>query len=250
MRALEGALRDHYREVAGNGPVETVPRALVEALAAELSRSARPRVGEVVTGQIRRIGVGTWALHVALMLLIAVLFWFGVPLVPVAGALGAALALASLAELTRSRSCGMAELEAACIVNTPAVACARGLVLGCADACVLLVFVLVAGAGSDIWPVVSQACAPYLLAIGGGFLVARRVASADATVAAVTAAAGVCAACVVLRALCPAAFAPATALVWWLAAAAALAFAAVEARAWLRAAACGFADVAATAPAL
>lgn len=81
-----------------------------------------------------------------------------------------------------------------------------------------------------------------LVAMGAGFLAARRVAVADATIAAVAAATAVCGACIVARALCPAAFAPAAAAAWWLAAIAACTFAAAEARAWLRAAAVAFVD--------
>ena len=246
-RALEDALREHYR---ADGD-EVVPRALVEAIATELARPARPCAGEVVAEQARRIGTGTWALHGALVLLAAACALSGVGVGTAAAVLGAALALASLAGVTRSRSCGMAELEAACPVNAQAAACARGLVLCCADALVIALFAVLAGpAGGASWAVLAQGLAPYLAALGAGLLAARRAASPDATVAAVAAAAGVCAACVLARTVCPAAFGPAAALAWWAAAAAALAFAAAQARAWLRAAASGFADAPAPAGAL
>lgn len=248
-RALEGALRRHYR--AGADAAGTPPPALVEAVAAEMARPARPRAASVVAEQARRVGVGTWALHAALVLLAVACALSGIGAGTAAAVLGAALALATLAEVTRSRSCGMAELEAACPVNAQAVACARALVLCCADAfAVALLAVLAGPAGGAPWAVLAQGLAPYLAALGAGLLVARRVASPDATVAAVAAAAGVCAACVVARTVCPAAFGPAAALAWWGAAAAALAFAAVESRAWLRAAASGFADAPAPATAL
>ena len=248
-RALEEALRDHYRAVRGTDAA--VPRALVEAVAAEMARPSRPRAAEVVAGQARRVGAGAWALHAALALLAAAWVPSGVGVGTVAAALGAALALASLAGVTRSRSCGMAELEAACPVNAQAAACARGLVLCCADALVITLFAALAGpAGGAPWAVLAQGLAPYLAALGAGLLAARRVASPDATVAAVAAAAGVCAACVLARTVWPAAFGPAAALAWWAAVAAALAFAVAEARAWLRAAASGFADAPAPAAAL
>ena len=247
-RALEDALRDHYRAAPGTA---AAPRALVEAVAAEMARPARPRAAEVVAGQARRVGAGAWALHAALVLLAVPCALSGVGVGTVAAALGAALALASLAGVTRSRSCGMAELEAACPVNVQAAACARGLVLCCADALAIALIATLAGpAGGAPWAVLAQGLAPYLAALGAGLLAARRAASPDATVAAVAAAAGVCAVCVPARSLCPAAFGPAAALAWWAAAAAALAFAAAEARAWLRAAASGFADVPAPAGAL
>lgn len=237
--ALEGALRDHYR--AGEA-VGTAPRALVEAVARELARPVRPGPLEVVAAQVRRIGAAAWVLHGALVLVVAVLALSGAPVDSAVGAVGAALALASLTEVTRSRSSGMVELEAACAVNAQAVACARALVLGCADALALLALSLASVGGPGAWTALAQALAPYLAAFGVGLLAARRVASADATTAAVVAAVGVCAACVALRGLCPAAFAPASALAWWLAAALALAFAALEARSWLRAAESAFAD--------
>lgn len=245
-RALEDALREHYRAASGTGV--TAPRALVEAVAAEMARPSRPRAAEVVAGQARRVGAGAWALHAALALLAVLCALSGVGAGTVA-ALGAALALASLAGVTRSRSCGMAELEAACPVNAQAAACVRGLVLCCADALALLA-ALSGPVGGAPWAVLAQGLAPYLAALGAGLLAARRAASPDATVAAVTVAAGVCAACVLARIVCPAAFGPAATLAWWAAAAAALAFAAVQARAWLRAAASGFADAPAPAGAL
>lgn len=248
-RALEDALREHYR--AAPGTDAATPRALVEAVAAEMARPARPRAAEVVAGQARRVGAGAWALHAALALLAVPCALSGVGVGTVAAALGAALALASLAGVMRSRSCSMAELEAACPVNAQAAACARGLVLCCADALVIVLLAALSGpAGGAPWAVLAQGLASYLAALGAGLLAARRAASPDATVAAVSAAAGVCAACVLARALCPAAFAPAAALAWWAAAAAALAFAAAQARAWLRAAASGFADAPAPAGAL
>lgn len=247
-RALEDALREHYRAAPGTGV--TAPRALVEAVAAEMARPSRPRAAEVVAGQARRVGAWAWALHAALALLAVLCALSGVGAGTVA-ALGAALALASLAGVTRSRSCGMAELEAACPVNAQVAACVRGLVLCCADALALALLAALSGpVGGAPWAVLAQGLAPYLAALGAGLLAARRAASPDATVAAVTVAAGVCAACVLARTVCPAAFGPAATLAWWAAAAAALAFAAVQARAWLRAAASGFADAPAPAGAL
>ncbi|MBM6676323.1 hypothetical protein H6A07_06145 [Olsenella uli] len=250
-RALEDALREHYRTAAGATAGAVVPRALVEAVAAELARPARPHALEVVAEQARHVGAGTWALHAALVLLAMACALSGVGVGTAAAVLGAALALTSVAGVTRSRSCGMAELEAACPVNAQAAACARGLALCGADALVIAAFAVLAGpAGGTPWAVLAQGLAPYLAALGAGLLAARRAASPDATVAAVVAAAGVCAFCVAARTLWPTAFGPTAALAWWVAAALALAFAAAEARAWLRAAASGFADAPAPAGAL
>ena len=130
-RALEDALRGHYRSDAA---AAAAPRALVEAVAAEMARPSRPSAVEVVAGQARRVGAGAWAAHVALVLLAAPCSLSGVGIGTVAAALGAALAIFTLAGVTRSRSCGIAELEASCPVNAQAAACARGLVLCCADA--------------------------------------------------------------------------------------------------------------------
>ena len=240
-RALERALRSHYRD---GGACPAPPRRLVEAVAVELARPARPRASAVLAEQARRVGALGWGLHVALALLALPMALLGPGPGTAAVVVGAALALASLAELTRSRSSGMAELEAACAVNAQAVALARVVVLGCADALAMLAVALLAADGRELWAVLAQGCAPYLAAAGAGLLAARRVASADATAAAVGAGAGVCAACVALRMLWPAAFAPAAGLAWWVAAACALGFAALEVRAWLRASASAFADAA------
>lgn len=234
---LERALRDHYRDPE---PVADAPHALVEAVARELARPARPGPLEVVATQVRRIGAAAWVLHGAIVLLVAALALSGAPVSSAASAVGAALALASLLEVTRSRSSGMAELEASCAVNAQAVVLARTLVLGCADALALLALALSDGSGA--WTLLAQALVPYLVASGAGLLAARRVASADATVVAVVVAVGVCASCIALRALCPAAFAPASTFAWWLAAVLAIAFAALETRAWLRAAGSAFVD--------
>ena len=237
--ALEGALRDHYRADAAG---DAAPRALVEAVAAEMARPVRPRTFEVLIGQARRVGAGAWVLHAALAVVAALSALSGLGVGMAAGVLGAALALATLMGITRSRSCGMAELEAACPVNAQAAACARALVLCCADALVVVLLAALAEPGFPPWAALAQGFAPYLAALGAGLLAARRAASPDATVAAVVAAAVVCAACVVARSVCPAAFGPAATLAWWAAAAAAFVFAAAEARSWLRAAASGFAD--------
>ena len=175
--ALEGALRDHYR--AGEA-VGAAPRALVEEVARELARPVRPGPLEVVAAQVRRIGAAAWVLHGALVLVVAVLALSGAPVDSAVGAVGAALALASLTEVTRSRSSGMVELEAACAVNAQAVACARALVLGCADALALLALSLASVGGPGAWTALAQALAPYLAAFGAGLLAARRVASAAA----------------------------------------------------------------------
>lgn len=237
-RALERALQNHYQ---ADTALEVAPRALIDAMARELARPARPRAWEVVAAQVRRVGTATWVLHGAIILFVAVGGFSGGPVYPAAGAIGAALALASVAGLTRSRSCGMVELEAACPVNAQAVACARAAALGCVDAAALLAVVFLCGEGPGLWTALAQVCAPYLAAAGVGLLAARRAASDDATVSAVAAAALVCAVCIVARVLFPAAFGSAAALGWWVAAAAALAFAAVEVRAWLRAAGSTFA---------
>lgn len=237
-RALEGALRRHYRP--GADAAGDPPRGLVAAVAAEMARPARPRAAEVAAEQARRVGARVWALHALLALLAAAAAHSGVGSGAVAAALGSALALASLVGVTRSRSCGMAELEASCPVNAQAAACARGVVLCCADALAVALLALMAGPPSSPWLVLAQGLAPYLAASGAGLLAARRVASPDATVAATVAAAAVCAGCVAARSVCPAAFGPASELAWWVASALALAFAAAQARAWLRAAASGF----------
>lgn len=242
-RALESALQEYYRAGEGGGCAEEgAPRAVVRTVAEELARPIRPRAAAVLASQAHHIGAATWALHAVIVLLAALLVLSGVRIAPGAGALSAALAVASLAELTRSRSCGMVELEAACVVNAQAIVCARAIVLGCTDAALMLLLTALTAIGPTVWLMVAQICAPYLLAAGAGLCAARRASSADATVAAGAAATGVCAACVILRVLWPAAFAPAAGAAWALAALLAFAFALFEMRAWIRAAASAFAD--------
>lgn len=237
-RVLEGALRSHYR--ASDDERSSAPNTLVDIIAAEIARPARPPAAQIVFEQARRIGIRVWALHIAVALCAvpASLSGFGDSF---AGAIGGALALATLIGLTRSRSCGMAELEASCPVNTQAVVCARAVSLCCAD----LLLIAITALFTDPSPsaALAQGIVPYLAALGAGLLAGRRAASPDATIAAGAAAGAVCAACIVLRATCPAAFVPAAELGWWAAAASALAFAGIETRAWARDAASAFTDV-------
>ena len=128
--ALEGALRDHYRADAAG---DAAPRALVDAVAAEMARPVRPCAFEVLAGQARRVGAGAWVLHAALAVAAALSALSGLGVGTAAAVLGAALALATLMGITRSRSCGMAELEAACPVNAQAAACARALEMDVAN---------------------------------------------------------------------------------------------------------------------
>lgn len=244
-RALEAVLRNHYRAASrcGEEPAPAATRALIRLVAEEMARPVRPHAAVVVASQVRYIGIVTWVLHAALVLFAALLTLSGLQIASAMSAIGAACALASLTEIPRSRSFGMAELEASCPVNAQAVVCARALVLGCVDALVLVVLSMLVTGGVGLGMTFVQACAPYLLAAGAGLFAARRVASADATIAAVVAAAGVCAGCVVLRMLCPTIFESAAGLAWWVAAALALVFAAAEARAWFRAAGTAFTEV-------
>lgn len=237
---LERALRNLYR--TGDGDA-MVPGLLVEAIAAEMERPVRPRAVAVVAEQVRRIGVGAWALHVVLAAVAVLGVRLGLGVGTVAAVLGTMLALCALASVTRSRSCGMVELEAACPVNAQAAACARVLALCCVDGLAIVLFTV--QAGSDALPaaVLAQGLAPYLVASGAGLLAARRAASVDATIAAVTAAAAVCGICILARTLWPAAFGSAAALVWWGVAAVAVVFASLEGRAWLRASVSGFTDM-------
>lgn len=236
-RRLEAQVREHYRRLdgrLGGGEPEGAPAGLAALLAAEARRPRRPGVTLIVRTQARCVGPLCWALHVGIVLLVVVLHLLGLRAGAAASALGAACALASLTDLTRSRSCGMAELEAACAANAQAAACAKLALLGCADALLILVTSALVAPAADIWATVAQMGAPYLLATAGGLLAARRVPSPDATAAAAALASAVCAASVALRVLVPQAFGEATTLVWWLAAVAAGVLAALEVRSWLR----------------
>ncbi|OUP08002.1 hypothetical protein [Collinsella sp. An2] len=245
-RALEAALRNHYRsDSASKDEVPgAAPRALVKAVAAELSRPTRPGFAEVLASQARYIGVGPWVLHAALVAAAVPSTLSGIGPGTVTAVLGSTLALATLIGITRTRSCGMAELEAACPVNSQATTCARALVLSCFDALAITLLAVGAGHASAPWLVFAQGLAPYLGALGAGLLAARRVATPDATAAAAAAAGLVVATCILARTACPSAFGSAATLAWWAAAAGALAFAAAEARAWLRASTSGFVETA------
>lgn len=236
-RRLEAQVREHYRQLderLGGREPEKTPAGLAALLAAEARRPRRPGVALIVRTQARCVGPLCWALHAGIVLLVVALHLLGLRAGDAASALGAACALASLTELTRSRSCGMAELEAACAANAQVASCAKLVLLGCADALLILVTSALVDPAADIWATVAQMGAPYLLATAGGLLAARRAPSPDATAAAAVLASAVCAASVALRVLVPQAFGEATTLVWWLAAVAAGVLAALEARAWLR----------------
>ena len=236
-RGLEERVRKHYRlldeQLCADGP-ETAPPTLLALLTAEARRPHRPGVASVVRTQARCVGPLCWALHAGVPLLAAALRLSGPHAASAACALGAACALASLAELTRSRSCGMAELEAACAVNAQAAGCAKLVLLGCADALLVLVTSALVAPVAGLWTTLARMGATYLLAAAGGLLAARRAPSTDATAVATALAALVCAASLTLRLVVPQAFDEAAAIVWWLAAVAAGALAALEARAWLR----------------
>ncbi len=239
-RALEASLRSHFHHVdeslATDEPMGSRER-LVAALAAQAARPAWPGWPYVAAVQVRYMGAMCWALHLVVVLAAFAAAGAGVSYGLLAGALAAVLALASLSEATRSRSCSMAELEASCAVNAQSVACARLVVLGCIDALLIVVVSGLVASGYSLWLMAAQIGAPYLLAVASGLAVARRVSSSDATAGAMASAALVFAACLGLYLVLPEAFGATSGAIWLGAAASAGVFACIEGRRWLRAAA-------------
>lgn len=192
-------------------------------------------------GVVRAAVVSTprafWAAPAAVVVLALSLSFFGVSEQGMEAALvasGPVLVAACLAGVVRAKSCLMQELEASCLHNAVAVACARFAVLGGAAFLALAIACLACSAIVPAGAAAAYALAPCLVAAAGGLLLARRVSSADATVAAVAWSAGVCALCLLLRFSAPGAYEAAAVWAWAAVAAAGALWCAREVCAWLR----------------
>lgn len=218
---LGRALSAHF----GGVPPAEPPEALLEAVRAE-ARAGRDHAGalEFVLSQVGRVRPGTWLAALATLALPAVSSAAGAGgegVLAAAAVSGALAAAAVLPEIVSGRSCGMWELESACLRNASSVAFARLAITGSAAAAALLVGALLCSAATPAWVVLAHSLAPFLVAAAGGLGVARRARSADALWASIAWTGGVLAASLSARSLAPAAYSVAAAGVWALAAAAA-----------------------------
>lgn len=227
----------------------TLAAALDEAVAvAAARRQRRSCTGAFVTAQIRFVGMRTWIALAACVALIAAAATgvAGTPDAASAGASraldiaslgGAGIACAALPALVASKARAMAELEASCLFNAHAVACARMAIIGCVSLCALLAAIALCARVAPFASLVAHAIVPYLVACAGGLLVARRAASPNALTATLSWSIGVLVACAMLRSAAPAAFSASADAAWFAATLAAALWCSREIARWLDAAA-------------
>lgn len=240
-RQTESALRAHYRserDLAKPSPGDIERAAALAAAAVAGQRGAhRASAFELATAVMRFSPKAFWLVPAAVVVLACALAATGTPshgAEAVLVASGPALAAACLACVVRARSLGMQEMEASCVHNAFAVACARLTVCGCAA---LVALAIACAACSTVVPVgtaAAYALAPCLVSAAGGFALARRVASVDSAMAAIVWSAGVGALCILLRFAAPVFYADAAVWAWAAAAAAGALWCAREVVCWLR----------------
>lgn len=248
LGALYRAERASWEAVEGAERPDRIA-ACVRACEEELAVRAQTDTDRVQTArflrvQMRFVTPGTWASFALIAVGAAAggcLLGDPISRAQLLSAAGGFLSLTCLANVTRAKAHGMAELEGACRFNAVAVTCARLLVMGLASAAVVAAGCLAWGAqGVDVMRGLSMMGASYLVACAGGLMCARRAASANARVAAVTWAAGVTAASSALLFAAPTTYAATSTWIWAFACTAALAWCALEVRAWVAASASGF----------
>lgn len=217
---LEDALRDHYRgERARDARLANREKAVADLAASAVSeRSPQPgwppRLIGIALGSSPR---ASWLAPAAVLALALAFGLSGTPVREAEAALassGPVLAAASLAGVVRARSCGMQELEASCMHNSVAVACARLAAFG--TACLVALAASCAACASIVpfGAAAAYALAPYLIAAAGGLMLARKASSGDAALAATAWSAGVFASCLLLRAFAPGAYGTAAVWIW------------------------------------
>lgn len=240
-RQIESALRAHYRserDLAKPSASAIERTAALVAVAAAGRRAERHvSVLEFATAVVRFSPKAFWLVPAAVVVLACALAATGTPshgAEAVLVASGPALAAACLACVVRARSLGMQELEASCMHNAFAVACARLAVCGCAALAALTIACAACSAVVPVGAAAAYALAPCLVSAAGGFALARRVASADSAMAAVVWSAGVGSLCILLRFAVPALYADAAVWAWAAAAAAGALWCAREVVCWLR----------------
>ena len=248
LRMLYAAERDELRAFQSDARDDLVA-ACVSACEREVEQMQdapvddRASVRPFVRVQLRFIPRSTWAGLAGLALLVAMgANVLGAHVLPqLFSAAGSLLALICLANVTRSRGFGMAELESSCRFNAVSVVLARMFAMGVASAVILAVAACSLGAaGVDISRCLLWMSAPYFIACAGGLTSARRAASCDARTAAVTWSAGIMAISIVFYLVAPGAYASTALWLWALVCAGATVWLTVEVRAWIAASASGF----------
>ena len=248
LRTLYAAKRDELRASQGDAHDDLVA-ACVSACEREVEQMRgasvddRASVRSFARAQLRFIPCSTWAGLAGLALLVAMgANMLGTHALPqLFSAAGSLLALICLANVTRSRGFGMAELESSCRYNAVSVVLARMFAMGVASVVILAVAACSLGAASvDILRCLLWMGAPYLIACAGGLTCARRAASCDARTAAVTWSAGIVAISVAFYLVAPGAYVSTALWLWSLTCAGAAAWLTVEVRAWIAASASGF----------
>lgn len=248
VRALYAAERDELRASQGDARDDLIA-ACVSACEREVEQMRgapvddRALMRSFARAQLRFIPRSTWAGLAGVALIVAaganVLGTHALP--QLFSAAGSLLALICLANVTRSRGFGMAELESSCRFNAVAVVLARMFAMGMGSVAILAVAGCSLGAaGVDALRCLLWMGAPYLVACAGGLTCARRVASCDTRTAAVAWSAGVVAISVVLYLVAPGAYASTALWLWALACVGSAAWLSVEVRAWIAASASGF----------
>ena len=239
-RQLEDALREHFRRerLSAEGPAGHV-EAVATLAAAETAQAAGRDAGTegLVRAVIRFSPHAFWVAPVAVVLLALALALSGAPAHEAQAALvasGPALVAACLVGVVRARSCLMQEIEASCLHNAASVACVRLIVFGGATILALAFACIACSAIIPTGAAVAYALAPCLVSAAGGFMLARKASSTDASVTVIAWSAGVCALCLLLRVAVPVAYEAAMLWAWAVVSAAGAMWCAREVLGWLR----------------
>lgn len=236
---IETALREHYRRERESVFRSAAHAAQTAALAVDAASGRALRdagMADFAKAVVRFSPRAFWAVPAAVVALALALAAVGVSAHEAQAALvvsGPTLAAACVVCVVRARSCGMIELEAACVRTACAVACARLVVAGGASLLALIIACVAYAPLVSVGAALAYALAPYLVAAAGGMLFARRVASGNAALAALVWSVAVGA----LGILCltwPDAYANAALWVWAAIAAAAAVWCAHETVRWLQ----------------
>lgn len=239
-RQLEGALREHFRceRLSAEEPAGHAEAAAALAVAETAKVAGRDAGAEGLVRAVIRFSPRVfWVVPAAVVALALALVLSDAPAHEAQAALvasGPVLVAACLAGVVRARSCLMQELEASCLHNATSVACVRLMIFGGATlfalafACLACSAIIPAGAAA------AYALAPCLVSAAGGFMLARKASSADASVAAIAWSGGVCALCLLLRIAVPVAYEVSMLWVWAAVSAAGAVWCACEVLGWLR----------------
>lgn len=239
-KSLERSLRSLFHQERQAAPTSRQDRQELAEMAVAAVRGAAARdagVRGLLWAAVRFLPLAFWAVPVAVVALSCALALSGAPAYAAETALtasGPILVAVCLAGVVRARTHLVQELEASCLNNAVAIACVRLAVFGGAT---LFALALACAACSLVVPAgtaAAYALAPYLVSAAGGLLLARKVASSDALIAAVAWAVGVCALCILLRVVLPEAYEGVALWAWAAAASAGALWCAREVHGWLR----------------